>query len=187
MEQENVQFREIQRFRQTWMWLLIGGVAAIFWAEMVVGLIWLAAPGIIPGEPDREQLPTILAIWGVCWLLFGIGLPLLFSFIRLIVEVGDGGISVQYFPFLSRIIPVNDIKVIETRQFNPVRDYGGMGIKWSPSKGQAYIVDGNRGVWMELRGGEKLLIGSQRPEELLGSIQSMQSVGMRSMKKKMSV
>jgi hypothetical protein len=173
MERENIRFQETQRFRQWWMWLIVGLVAAIFWIEVAVGLLWLVAPGLVPGAPDRGELPLILLIWGVCWLLFGIGLPLVIRSVRLIVEVGEGTISIRYFPLSSRRIALGDVKTSEVRQFRPVRDYGGVGIKWAPGKGRAYIVEGNQGVWMELTSGERLLIGSQRPDELLGAIRDM--------------
>ncbi len=150
MECENIRFQEVQRFRQMWMWMIVGLVAAIFWVEMAIRLIWLIAPGSIPGEPDRGELLSILAIWGICWLLFGIGMPLLIASIRLTVEVGDSDVSLRYSPLTSRLIPFETVKTCETRQFNPIRDYGGVGIKWAPGKGRAYIVDGNRGVWLEL-------------------------------------
>ncbi len=191
MRRENapggVVFQEIQRFQQLWMWLIIGLVAAIFWIEMVIGVIWMVAPGSIPGEPDRGELPSVLVIWGIFWLLFGVGLPLFIYSIRLIVEVRDDGISLRYSPLYSRLIPFEDVKTCEVRQFRPLRDYGGMGIKWSSDKGWAYFVDGNQGVWIELTNGQRLLIGSQRPEELLGAIQSMQSIGMRGKQKQASV
>ena len=52
------------------------------------------------------------------------------------------------------------------RQYRPILDYGGWGIRWGPGKGWAYNVSGNRGVQLELLDGKQLLIGSQNPEKL---------------------
>jgi hypothetical protein len=49
--------------------------------------------------------------------------------------------------------------------YSSLRDYGGWGIRYG-SKGKAYNVSGSRGVRLELSNGKRLLIGSQRPEEL---------------------
>jgi hypothetical protein len=53
--------------------------------------------------------------------------------------------------------------------YRPIRDYGGWGIRYGRG-GKAYNVSGNRGVMLELSDGQKLLIGSQRPEELANAI-----------------
>ena len=52
-----------------------------------------------------------------------------------------------------------------TRTYRPVRDYGGWGIRWGRD-GKAYIIVGNEGLQLLLGDGEKILIGSQRPQEL---------------------
>ena len=174
MKRESIQFQETQQFRQWWVWLLVGLVAAIFWAEMVAGAVWMIAPERAPAGLAREELPSTLIVWGIFWILFGVALPLLFYLLKLIVKVTDSGISIRYFPLLSRVIPLKDIKRIEVRQFRPFRDYGGRGIRFSSDKGLAYFVNGNQGVWIELKDGEKLLIGSQRAEELLDLIQRRQ-------------
>ncbi len=51
-----------------------------------------------------------------------------------------------------------------------MKEYGGWGIRYG-MKGMAYNVSGNRGVQLEFETGKRLLIGSQRPEELVSQIQ----------------
>jgi len=53
--------------------------------------------------------------------------------------------------------------------YSPISDYGGWGIRYG-SIGKAYNVSGNRGVQLELLNGERILIGSQKPEELAAAI-----------------
>jgi hypothetical protein len=45
------------------------------------------------------------------------------------------------------------------------RDYGGYGFR-SARGGKAYVASGGRGVRVTLAGGEKLVVGSERPDEL---------------------
>ena len=54
-------------------------------------------------------------------------------------------------------------------RYDPVRDYGGYGIR-TTRHGTAYIAGGNRGVRLELAKGGTILIGSERPEELVSAI-----------------
>jgi hypothetical protein len=57
------------------------------------------------------------------------------------------------------------LKSHEAITYSPLRDYGGWGIRRG-AKGKAYNVSGNHGVRLELSDGKRILIGSQRPEEL---------------------
>jgi hypothetical protein len=59
----------------------------------------------------------------------------------------------------------------ETRTYWPILEYGGWGISYSFfGKGWAYNVNGNRGGQLELANGKRILIGSQRAEELARAI-----------------
>ena len=55
------------------------------------------------------------------------------------------------------------------RSYNPIRDYGGWGIRWG-TKGKAYNVSGNRGLYLEFSDGKQLLIGLQKPEEFVEAL-----------------
>ena len=53
----------------------------------------------------------------------------------------------------------------------PILEYGGWGIRYSPfGKGWAYNVRGNQGVQLELANGQRILVGSQRADELARAI-----------------
>jgi hypothetical protein len=107
------------------------------------------------------------------WFFFGIGLPALFFFCRLTTEVRDDGVYICFFPFHRtwRRIAFTEMKQCEVRTYRPVREYGGWGIRYG-GKGKAYNVSGDRGVQIELLNGKRLLIGSQRAEELWRAIQA---------------
>ncbi|MFC1963201.1 DUF6141 family protein [Chloroflexota bacterium] len=86
-------------------------------------------------------------------------------------EVRSDGIYFKYFPFhLSfRKIPLESLRKYEAITYRPIRDYGGWGLKYG-RKGRAYTARGNRGVQLELSDGRPVLIGSQKPEELVMAI-----------------
>ncbi len=69
------------------------------------------------------------------------------------------------FPLYRRRISVADIASAESVTYSPIADYGGWGIRgWG--KKVALNARGNRGVRLTLRDGRRVLVGSQRPEEL---------------------
>jgi len=116
-------------------------------------------------------MPDALLV--IFWLIFGIGLPALFVFGKLVTEVRDDGIYVRYFPLHRRFrrIAFKELKGYKVRSYRPILEYGGWGIRFGLG-GKAYNVSGNRGVQLGLLDGKPLLIGSQGPEELLRAIQA---------------
>ena len=94
-------FREVQYMRRVWwVMLLVLGIAAMMWwgffQQMVLGQPWGSEPG-----PDWMM--------GLFWLIFGIGFPLAFYNMRLIVEVGSEGIAINYVPLKKTRIDLSNI------------------------------------------------------------------------------
>jgi len=71
------------------------------------------------------------------------------------------------FPMLRRQYPADDIVIAEAVEYSALRDFGGYGIRRPiPGGTLALTARGQWGVGIRLRTGERVLIGSQRPEEL---------------------
>jgi len=157
-----VLFREVQRFRQSWLWIIILSITAV--------CIYAAVEQLILGNPfGNNPAPDIYLI--VIVIIFGAGFPLLFYKINLTTEVRSDGLYYRFFPLhcsFQRITP-EDLAEYEVRTYKPLREYGGWGIRYG-AKGKAYNVRGNRGVQLKRTSGELILIGSQRPEELAGAL-----------------
>ncbi len=150
-------FREDQRFKQWWVWLLVIVAAASAWWAMVQQVVLDKPFGENPA-PD----------WGV-WLFFvlaGLAFPLLMGSIRLRTEVTADRVSIRYRPFVRRSIPLAEIEQATARTYHPVREYGGWGVKGWSSRNIAYNVSGSQGVQLRLKDGRRVLLGSQRTEEL---------------------
>ena len=167
MNQENKQtpiYREVQKFRQVWIWVVVLAIAGLQWYAAVEQLLLKRPFGDNP-------IPDILL--AVYLVIFGIAMPTLFFFSQLVTEVRDDGIYIRFFPFHKafRRIAFTEVKQCKVRTYHPIREYGGWGIRVR-CKGKAYNVSGNRGVQIELLNGKRLLIGSQRAEELLRAIQA---------------
>jgi len=151
-------YREVQHFRQVWLWILLLSIAGLAIYAMVQQLIL--------GKPfgDNPASDTVLIIIVV---IFGFGFPILFYLMNLTTEVRSDGLYYRFFPVHLSFhkIPLEDLKTYEVRTYSALKEYGGWGIRYG-RKGKAYNVGGNRGVQLELSNGERILIGSQRPEEL---------------------
>jgi len=146
-------YREVQQFRQVWIWVIVFVLAGLVWYATVKQLL-LHRPF---GNRPMPDIPLV-----IFWFIFGIGLPAL-----------DDGIYIRFFPFhcTFRRIAFTEMKQCKVRTYRPIREYGGWGIRYG-CKGKAYNVSGNRGVQIELLNGNRVLIGSQRAEELWRAIQA---------------
>jgi hypothetical protein len=150
-------YHEEQRFRQLWLWMLIMAPAMFAW--------WPFLSQVIGGKPvGQSPPPDWLAV--LIWLFIGVGLPALFGQMRLFIDVTADQVVIRYRPFSRRVIDIGEIERVQARTYDAIKEYGGWGIRgWSKEK-MAYNVGGNRGVELFLRGGQSLMLGSQRADEL---------------------
>lgn len=160
---EMIAFREVQRFRQWWLWLIILAVPGVCLYGIIQQIVFDR-----PFGNDPLSDGGLLTVAGV----FGGGLPLLFYAVNLTVEVRPNGLHLRYFPFHLRFhrIAFDTITRAEARTYSALREFGGWGIRWG-KEGKAYTVSGDRGVQLEFRNGRKLLIGSKRAEELAQALE----------------
>ncbi len=151
-------FYEKQRFPLSRIGLVLATPPTI----MLGLLIWQVVLGHTWGKQPMSN--DSLIGWTIfLWLVY-----LRLITVRLIVEVGDGELRIGFHGlWRTRRVPVGDIQSAETVTFDPLRDWGGYGIR-SSRQGKAYIANGNRGVKLKLAQGRTLVVGSQRPEELAG-------------------
>jgi hypothetical protein len=163
-----VLFKERQRFRQVWLWVIILGVAILFWAGFVYQVI------LGGGFGNRPLADTQLAIIAA---LVGIGLPYFFYKMSLTTEVVPGELRVRFWPFHLKpvTIALHELRDYKRITYNPIPDYGGWGIRWG-FKGKAYNVYGNEGVKLYFYNKTSLLIGTQKPDELFKAITAAKDV-----------
>ncbi len=157
----NSLFHEVQPLRMWWVWLVLLIPLVLGW--------WFFIEQIGFGIPVGTN-PASDTVVVIIWLAFGIAPPVYFYYVKLVTDVRTDGVYLHFFPLWSRAVPLTDIVSYEARQYRPLREYGGWGIRFSPHKKRAYNVSGNRGVELKLTDGTQLLIGSQRPEELASAI-----------------
>jgi hypothetical protein len=153
-------FYEEQTFRQRRMLLLLAVPPSV----LLLLVIWQAVLGHPWGNHPMSN--ASLTGWTIfLWLVY-----LRLVRIRLVTELLPTELLVSMRGlWRRRRIAVNDIKSVETITFDPVRDFGGYGIR-TTRQGTAYIAGGNNGVRLQLASGATLVIGSERSKELADAI-----------------
>ena len=156
-------FSEKQRFRQWWLWLLVL-ISPVF-------LIWAIFQQVVMDAPIGNN-PTSDLVLITLGLIFGIGLPGFIFVIRLDTEVSEGGVRIRFGPFHRRwvVFDFEAIQKAEAITYRPLTDYGGWGIRYG-RKGKAYNVSGNTGVFLTMKDGKNVLIGSTNQDALCSRIQ----------------
>ena len=149
-------FHEAQSFRLMRLRILL----AIPPVTMLLLLIWQ----VILAHPWGKQPMSNASVVG--WTIFLWLVYLRLVTVRLVTDVHPGELSVAMRGlWRERRIPLGEIKSARTVTYDPVRDYGGYGVR-TTRRVKAYIAGSHRGVRLELVKGGALLIGSERPEEL---------------------
>jgi hypothetical protein len=149
-------FEESQRFNQLWLWGLL---------LCVVGFnIYSSFFGNEGGEIDKELLYSLIPLLVVC---------LLFVLLKLETHIDEKGISVRFLPFQRRWKSFNwaEIQHIEVRTYRPLMEYGGWGIRGLAGN-KAYNVNGKIGIQVVFQNGNKLLIGTQKPDKASEAIKA---------------
>lgn len=149
---ETTLFREEQRFRQPWLWSLIA-LATAGAATVAIALL-------------RAGTSSGLVVLAVALLL-----PALLALLTLSTEVRPDGLHVRFWPLVRhRHLRPDEIVEATARTYRPIAEYGGWGLRFG-RLGTAYNASGNRGVQLSLADGRRLLIGSQRADELAAAIE----------------
>ena len=137
---------------------IIGGTASFF-GPLIGSVIYTFLFAFVTGFTEYWPLTIGVVI------IFVVGLTYLFYTMKLITEVRDDDLCVQFFPLSRQVISFDSVTSCEVRTYNPIKEYGGWGIRYG-KRGKAYNVSRNRGVQIEFHAGKPLLIGSKKPEEL---------------------
>jgi hypothetical protein len=153
-------FREVQALRQRHARLVL--------AMPPAAMLFIAVRQLVFHHPWGNPAMSNGGVVFLTVLLVGVYIRLIT--VRLVTDVRSGELSVGLQGlWRKRKVPLAGIRSAIEVQYDPAADCGGYGIR-SGAKGLAYIASGNRGVELELNDGRKLLIGSQRPEELARKI-----------------
>ncbi|GAB4368753.1 MAG: hypothetical protein Kow0062_02140 [Acidobacteriota bacterium] len=157
-----VRYREEQPLGGNPVLHVLIGVAVIVPTALVTGLALSGSP--LP-------FAQVLAILAPALLVL-VALMAFLSVCRLVVEVHDDGVHVRFAPFhrRPRRFAPDEIADVVVRDYRPLREYGGWGIRIASGGRRAYTVSGTRGCELVLRDGRRIMIGSRQPERLAAAI-----------------
>jgi hypothetical protein len=159
-------FKETQKVRQPWIYFLIVAVFGLWMWQLIQQVILKVPFGTNP-SPD----------WAILLIgLIPIGAFVLLYLLRLETIVYPSGIRYRMWPIHKNFRQINasEISRWEVRKYNPIRDYGGWGIRQGfGRKGIAFNMSGNMGAHLELSSGKKIMIGTKKPEELRSALRKM--------------
>ncbi|MEO1436974.1 MAG: hypothetical protein AAFV80_15650, partial [Bacteroidota bacterium] len=146
-------FHESQRFRQLWIWAIMGLSAGMMFIS--VGLDVLTKGEIL------QDIGALVAVSITAVILMS-ALALMGS-ATLQTEVKHDGWYYRWWPFHRkyRCIKWEDVERFEIKKYQPIGDFGGWGYrKGFFGKGDAYNVQGNIGIQLFMRNGKKTLFGT---------------------------
>ena len=161
MKKEQVLFEESQRLNQWWIWTIILGVLGISIYAKIKTVQFNES--LFNGSDFSLIIPIFL-------------LPALFYFLMLKTRIEENGIFVRFFPFHLKgiFIAWDQLETCSVRTYSPLGEFGGWGIKYGlGGAGKAYNVSGNQGLQLVFKDGSRLLIGTQKPQEIQDIINKM--------------
>jgi hypothetical protein len=171
---EKILFKEEQRFTQWWLWGLLIFAFAVGVVPIWYGLYKQVSTGTPWGDnPTSDAGLVIIAIFTT--LLMG-GILILLRLTTLYIEIRIDGIYFRFPPFVQkwRSISKEEIEKYTVGKYNPIREYGGYGMRRSFGKyGRAYNVSGNTGVRLFLKNGKIILLGTQRAQAMAYAMQKL--------------
>ncbi len=155
-------YREEQRFGW-WVYALLTLTMATAW--VVFEGRGPVAPVVVPRNGPQHFVGMMM---GLCLPIF-----LVVGVLRLTTVVTPTELRVWFgfIPTYRREIPLSGIARVEVVRYRPFIDYQGWGIRFGRDGERVYNARGDRGVRLHLVDGSKILIGSQRADELAGVLE----------------
>jgi hypothetical protein len=166
------EFKEIQRFKRWWVWVMLLAVNGIFAYAIVQQVIFDKPFGNTPMSNTNLLLISFIPL---SLLVF------VFS-IRLDINISSAGIRYRYYPFqLSEtLIEWEELSEAYMRKYSSFYEYGGWGIRVGNVKTNRAIntsASCNIGLQLEFKNGSSLLIGTRRPNEIKEILNQLSEAG----------
>lgn len=154
----NLEFKEEQKFRKWWHFVIAG------FPVIIISIMFFLVQLDFVQTKNNQKKPLFFLIL----LLFMILVFVWFLFLKLETTINEKGILVNYrgIPFCKRNIQWEEISSISVIKYSPLNDYGGWGAKYSLSgNGWCYNVAGEYGIKLFTTNKKPFLIGTQKKEE----------------------
>lgn len=135
-----------------------GWILVMFWGTMFLSLFFVSVAGGEAGD-DRVVGTVILLSTAAAVQLLLAGLTVRLFRDEMVVGLGSLGL-------IRKRIAYTDIVRTESVRYNPLREFGGWGIRWGKDGKRAWTARGDHAVVLHLRDGTRLYVGSDTPGRL---------------------
>jgi hypothetical protein len=121
---------------------------------------------------DRAPTATIVVASSI-FLAIGFILPVLLLTIKLRIQVRDDGLYIRVIPFQSSFkkISLADLKNCEPYE-QKEKEENKLGLRYAISK-KAYSLGGKRGIKLEFKNGQTIMLESKRQEKIIQAIKNV--------------
>ena len=152
------EFNESQHFNQWWIQFINFMVLGFLCFFLYKWFVLDEAVDKVSADDRTGQIVVIVT------MILSFGLIYLF---RLKTSIDEKGLHYRFLPFhfSEKTISWYDIEKCYTRDYSPIKEYGGWGFRISAKNGKAYNIRGNQGIQIVLKNGKKVLLGTQKSNE----------------------
>lgn len=143
-----VVFRESQQYRQGWLWILL-----IF--SSTISILPLLVLTVMGEMEIKEGLSALAAVSIILFLNIAA-----FYFTRFETVITKEGLYYRWWPFFPKysFISVHEIATVQTKRW----PYWKWGFVKNKEFGRCHTVDGDKGIQIVLKNGNKIYIGTQQ-------------------------
>lgn len=155
-------FEESQRFTQKLFRIILLLISGLF--------LYAFVQQVLIGQPFGNKPLSDKGI--IAAIVFLSVFNLLFYSMRLVTTIDEEAISVRFYPFhfFPKRFEWNQLQDVIIREYNPMKEYGGWGLRGFGSK-KIMTVSGNWLVEVVFVNGQSLLIGTKKPEEMRSALE----------------
>ncbi|MTI23317.1 hypothetical protein E1176_19975 [Fulvivirga sp. RKSG066] len=171
-----VYFKEEQKFRQWWMWAIIIPSVALVIGLCINEIYELQVLNEFPGSPQLSPEWRLIILCAAMIITLALAYGIFVA--RLETQIKDGSIYYRFIPFVWqwKKIRKDEIDKLEVRKYNPIAEYGGWGYRFLFRNSKALNVRGNMGLQIYFTNGKKLLLGTQKPDQLAKTVDKFMNV-----------
>lgn len=165
-EQNNIYFFEKQKFDQTWLIILLVGTTIL---PIAINLAFF----VLPYE-TFDSIGSLISMIDelIYFVLMGSITGILLFVFKLETYIDSSGIYFRLYPLNRKYQHKTKDDIIEYsfKEYRPIGEFGGWGIRYGNKRTKAYTTSGKKGIIFNLKDGKYLLIGTKKPEAFIKAL-----------------
>jgi len=168
MEKSKIYYHEEQRMDKPWLWLIFSLVSALIFSYGLYQQLVLKKPWGENPLNDKGLIFVSVAVTLIFVIVYCV-----YKSAKMTVDITDRGIVLHYKPYIKNeiIFRFEEIESYHKKEYSLIKDVGGRGIKKRPlHKLTSYTVSGRKSVFLKMKSGRKVIIGTQRPEAFVSNL-----------------